>query len=96
MILEHALFPIKAGQSDAFEAAFAEARKFLEAAKGFQKLEMRACVELADTYLLLVWWTSIEAHTKGFRESDAFTQWRALVAPFFAAPPQVHHYQAPL
>ena len=62
MILEHALIPIKSGQSKEFEAAFVEARKFIEAAEGFQKLEMRACIERVDNYLLLVWWTSVEAH----------------------------------
>jgi heme-degrading monooxygenase HmoA len=96
VILEHALFAIKPGQSQAFEAAFAQARKFIEAAKGFQKLEMRACIERADNYLLLVWWTSVDAHMKGFRESDGFVQWRALLGPFFAASPEVHHYAAPL
>ncbi len=96
MILEHAIFPIKEGQSKAIEEAFAQARKFIEAAEGFQKLEMRACIERADSYLLLVWWTSVEAHMKGFRESQAFIEWRTLLGPYFAAPPEVHHYSAAL
>jgi heme-degrading monooxygenase HmoA len=96
MILEHALIPVKSGQSKEFEAAFVKARKFIEAAEGFQKLEMRGCIERADNYLLLVWWTSVDAHMKGFRGSDAFLQWRGMLGPFFAAPPEVHHYQAPL
>jgi heme-degrading monooxygenase HmoA len=96
MILEHAIFPIKEGQSKDFEAAFAQARKFIEASPGFQKLEMRACIERADSYLLLVWWDSVEAHMKGFRESQGFIEWRALLGPYFAAPPEVHHYASPL
>jgi hypothetical protein len=28
----------------------------------------------------------------GFRQSDAFPQWRAIVGPFFAAPPVVEHF----
>ena len=96
MILEHAIFPIKEGQSKAFEAAFAQARKFIESAPGCRKVEMRACIERADSYLLLVLWDSVEAHTKGFRESPAFIQWRALLGPLFAAPPEVHHYAEPL
>jgi hypothetical protein len=28
----------------------------------------------------------------GFRGSPAFSTWRAIVAPFFAAPPQVEHF----
>ena len=96
MILEHALFAVKEGQSKAFEAAFAQARKHIESAQGCRKVEMRACIERADNYLLLVLWDSVEAHTKGFRESDAFVQWRAILGPLFAAPPEVHHYEAPL
>ena len=96
MILEHALLTIKTGQAANFEIAFAEARRLLEAAEGFQKLEMRACIERADAYLLLVWWTTVDAHMKGFRQSDAFVRWRALLGPYFAAPSEVHHYAAPL
>ena len=96
MILEHAIFPIKEGQSKDFEIAFAKARKYIEGAAGFQGLEMRPCIERADSYLLLVWWISVEAHMKGFRESPAFIEWRTLLGPYFAAPPEVHHYGAVL
>ena len=96
MILEHAMFALKEGQSKGFEAAFAEARKYIESAPGCRGIEMRACIERADSYLLLAKWDSVEAHTKGFRESDAFVQWRKILGPFFAAPPEVHHYKAPL
>ena len=92
MILEHAIFPIKEGQSKDFEIAIAKARKYIEGAAGFQGLEMRPCIERADSYLLLVWWTSVEAHMKGFREAPAFIEWRTLLGPYFAAPPEVHHY----
>jgi hypothetical protein len=30
----------------------------------------------------------------GFRQSELFTQWRAIVGPFFAAPPVVEHFKA--
>jgi hypothetical protein len=29
----------------------------------------------------------------GFRQSDAFAQWRAIVGPFFAQPPVVEHLE---
>jgi hypothetical protein len=40
-------------------------------------------------------WDSLDAHVVGFRESDAFSAWRALIGPFFASPPEVVHYQLP-
>ena len=90
MIVEQAIFAVK--DARAFEAAFAEARKFIQASPGFQRLEMRRGIEAPDTFLLLVWWDSVEAHMKGFRESEGFKQWRALLGPHFAAPPQVQHF----
>lgn len=90
MIVEQAIFSVK--DSAAFEAAFAKARTFIHASPGFRRLEMRRGIEAPDGYLLLVWWDSVESHMKGFRESEAFKQWRALLGPHFAAPPQVQHF----
>ena len=36
---------------------------------------------------------TLEDHTVGFRGSPAFAQWRAIVGPFFAAAPQVEHFE---
>ena len=34
---------------------------------------------------------TLENHTVDFRGSADFQEWRKLVAPFFAAPPEVEH-----
>jgi heme-degrading monooxygenase HmoA len=91
-ILERALFTVRPGTAEGFTVAFASARKLLEASPGFQKLEMRQGIEAPDTFLLLVWWDDVEAHMKGFRESPAILEWRALLSPFFAAAPRMKHY----
>lgn len=96
MILERALFAIKPGTAGDFAAAFAQARRQIESARGFHKLEMRHGIENPDSFLLLVWWETLEDHTKGFRESDGFVQWRAILGPLFASPPAVEHYEAAL
>ena len=96
MILERAIFPIKPGHAQQFEAAYAEARKLIEASKGCRKAEMRRGIENPDSYILLVLWDDVDCHMKGFRESDAFTQWRALLSPHFVSPPAMEHYQEPL
>ena len=67
MILEHAILNIRKGKSREFEAALEKARPLIEATQGFQRMEVRPCVETADRYVLLVWWSSLEAHTVGFR-----------------------------
>ena len=96
MILERALFTIKPELVGDFAAAFAQARKHIESAQGFRKLEMRHGLESPQTFLLLVWWATLDDHIKGFRDSDAFTQWRAILGPLFASPPAVEHYDAAL
>jgi hypothetical protein len=35
----------------------------------------------------------VEDHMVGFRESELFTQWRGLIGPFFANPPEVTHWE---
>ena len=57
---------------------------------------MRPGIENPDSYILLVLWESVDDHMKGFRESPAFTEWRALLGPHFASPPAMEHYGAPL
>ena len=93
MILEQAIFTIIPGQEKAFEAAYAEARSLIAASPGFRKVEMHAGIEHPDRYLLLVWWDNVEAHMKGFRESESYQQWRALLSPHYAAPPQMQHFR---
>ena len=96
MILERALITVKPGQAEAFKQAFAKARPHIEGSKGCRKVEMRQGIEQPDDFLLLVWWETLEDHNVGFRESPAFTEWRAILGPLFAAPPQVVHHQEPL
>lgn len=96
MILEHAILNIRPGQSKEFEAAMAKARPLIESTPGFQKMELRACVESKDRYLLLVWWSTVEAHTVGFRGSDRYNEWRAALHHFYQPFPVVQHYSAPL
>jgi hypothetical protein len=41
-------------------------------------------------------WETLENHTVDFRGSEDFTAWRALVGPYFAAPPEVEHTETVL
>jgi heme-degrading monooxygenase HmoA len=96
LILERALITVKPGQAEAFKQAFAKARPHIEGSKGCRKVEMRQGIEHPEDFLLLVWWDTLEDHNIGFRESPAFTEWRAILGPLFAAPPAVVHHQEPL
>jgi heme-degrading monooxygenase HmoA len=95
MVLEHALIDVRPGTGEAFEAALAEARLVIAASAGFVSLRLHRGVETEDRYLLLVEWETLDDHVVGFRESPAFTAWRALIGPFFASPPDVVHFALP-
>ena len=91
-VLEVAVLDVRAGQGAAFREAFARARSIIEAAEGFGGLELRACVESQDRFLLLVWWDSVESHEAGFRGSDAYQEWKRLLHHFYDPMPTVEHY----
>jgi len=96
MILEHAVLSIKPGESPAFEKAMREARHLIAASPGFRNIEVRPCVETKDRYVLMVWWDTLEAHTHGFRKSDRYQPWRALLHHFYEPFPLVEHYGEPI
>jgi heme-degrading monooxygenase HmoA len=93
MILEIADIRIHAGRNAEFDAAI---RRGLETvisrAAGYRAHRVIKGVESPDRYLLMIWWQALEDHTVGFRGSPLFAEWRAIVGPFFAAPPAVEHF----
>lgn len=92
MILEHAVLPVRPGLEAAFEAAFARARPLIEATPGFRTLRLSRSVESPSTYLLLVEWDSVRAHTEGFRGSDRYGRWRELLHHYYDPFPLVEHF----
>ena len=94
MIIETAHIDIVDGQEQAFEAALEQAKKVLESAKGFSGISVHRGVERPNIYLLTLRWEKLENHTVDFRESELFTQWRALIGPYFATAPVVEHWHA--
>ncbi|WP_028927434.1 antibiotic biosynthesis monooxygenase family protein [Pseudonocardia acaciae] len=91
MILEIAELSIQPGREDDFAAAYRQARPLVAATEGFRSARMTRGIESPSTFVLIIEWDSVEAHLKGFRESERFTRWRELLGPYFAADPQVRH-----
>lgn len=96
MVLEAAVLNVRVGRSNAFEAAMKKARPLIAATPGFQRMEVRQCLETKDRYLLLVWWDTLEAHTHDFRQSERYQEWRALLHHFYDPFPLVEHYGVPI
>ncbi len=93
MILELADIRIHPGQNAAFEEAIQLGlATVISSAKGFQGYKVNRGIESPERYILQIFWDTLEDHTVGFRQSESFTQWRAIVGPFFAGPPTVEHF----
>jgi heme-degrading monooxygenase HmoA len=94
MILELADIRIHPGQNAAFEEAIQRGLKtVIHQARGFQGFKVNRGMESPERYILQIFWGTLEDHTVGFRQSSAFTEWRAIVGPFFAGPPTVEHFE---
>lgn len=93
MILELATIDIKQGTNNDFEINLDKAQSVISKSKGYISHQFQKCIEQENRYILLIKWETLEAHTKGFRESELFKQWRALIGPFFESAPQVQHYE---
>ena len=93
MILEHADIRIDPAKAADFEAAILHgANTVIAQAKGFKGFKVNRSVESPGRYILNIYWDTLEDHTVGFRQSPAFTEWRAIVGPYFANPPSVEHF----
>ena len=92
MILESALLDVRPGEEGAFEVAINAARPLIAATPGFRSIAVRRCIEVPNRYLLLVEWETIEDHTIGFRQSERYEKWRALLHHFYDPFPRVEHF----
>jgi len=94
MILEVAILDVRPGETENFERDFRKAQAFVAQTVGYQKHELRRCVEDANRYLLNIWWDTLEAHTEGFRGSPQYEQWRELLHHYYDPFPVVEHYES--
>ncbi len=93
MVLEVAILQIKKGSASAFEKSFDKACEIISSQKGYLSHELKKCIEEADKYILLVQWDTIEDHETGFRQSEAYQEWKQLLHHFYEPFPVVNHYQ---
>ena len=93
MILELATIDIKKGTNTEFEISLEKAQHVNSQSKGYIGHQFQKCIEQDNRYVLLIKWQTLEDHTKGFRESELFKEWRALIGPYFETLPFVQHYE---
>ena len=94
MILELADIRIHPGQQAAFDEAIQRGLlTVISQAKGFQGFKVHKGIESPERYILQIFWETLEDHTVTFRGGPLFTEWRGIVGPFFASPPNVEHFE---
>src|SRR6476469_8211271 len=91
MILEIAQIDVKPGMETEFEAGVKKAAPIFKRAKGCKFMTLQKSHEMPQRYRLFVQWETLENHTKDFRESPDFHEWRKLVGHCFSTPPNVEH-----
>ena len=92
MILEAALLQVVRGREAEFEAAFRQASPIIAGMRGYLGHTLNRCIEVEAKYLLLAQWDRLEDHTVGFRGSQEYERWRALLHHFYDPFPVVEHF----
>jgi heme-degrading monooxygenase HmoA len=93
MILEVADIRIQPGRQAEFDEAIERGlTTVISRAQGFKGWKVNKGIESPERYLLQIFWATLEDHTVAFRGGPLFAEWRAIVGPFFAAPPVVEHF----
>lgn len=92
MVLEIADFTVLPGTEEEFADAVREGLRYVSDTPGYRSARLTRSVETPSRLVLLIEWDSVEAHTVGFRESENFGRWRALISPFFDGTPHVEHF----
>jgi heme-degrading monooxygenase HmoA len=94
MILEVGFIPVLEDRKAEFEITISAAvEDLLSKSEGYLGFTFHGWgIERPNVYMFSVKWETLEHHTVGFRESDLFTQWRAIIGPFFDGAPLVEHF----
>jgi heme-degrading monooxygenase HmoA len=93
VITEHALLEVIPGRETEFVETMDRATLIIAASPGFIGLRVERCLERPSCFLLLVEWETLEAHTEGFRGSEAYQEWRSLLHHFYDPFPVVEHFE---
>ncbi|WP_127532641.1 antibiotic biosynthesis monooxygenase family protein [Paenibacillus kobensis] len=93
MITEAAVLYVKEGLGAPFEADFRRASAIISSMQGYLSHELQRCLEVPGKYLLIVRWEALEDHTIGFRQSEPYQQWKALLHHYYDPFPVVEHFE---
>lgn len=93
MILEAAFLFVKPNLKTKFEADFAQASQYISSIDGYLGHSLQKCIEVENKYLLLIDWNALEDHTVGFRNSEAYLEWKKILHHYYEPFPVVEHFE---
>ena len=93
MTVEYIRYKVEPAQRNAFVDAYAQAATQLQASPFCQAYELTECEEEEGQFMLRIEWTSTDEHLNGFRKSELFPPFFALIKPFFANIQEMRHYR---
>ena len=93
MVHEIAIFTAVEGQADELGPAILRGLEVIRQHPGCISARVERCIEFPERYMLIVEWTSLEAHTIDFRGGPLFAEWRSHINGLFQDPPEVFHYE---
>ncbi len=93
MIIEVADIEVASEQQEEFAKAIVRGvETVISKAEGYLGYQVLHGIESPGRFLLQIKWETLENHTVDFRQSEAFSEWRSIVGPFFLRPPVVEHF----
>ena len=93
MILEVAILDVIPGQEKAFQQSFNKAQDIIASMPDYISHDLMHCLENSSRYILLVRWENLADHTKGFRSSLEYQEWKKLLHHYYDPFPEVEHYE---
>ena len=93
MVTEIAIFTALAGKEYELGQAILRGLDVIRQHPECISAQVERCIEKPEQYILINIWTSLEAHTKDFRDGPLFPRWRSHINGLFEASPTVFHYQ---
>ena len=93
MITEIAILNALPGKEDELGQAILKGIEVIRQHPECISAKVERCIEQIGQYVLIVIWTSYEAHVDDFRGGPLFPQWRSYINGLFEGSPLVHHYQ---
>ena len=92
MIVELVILRAKAGAAEQLRAGLTAARAVISRADGYLGSTFQQGIEDPQRFVLRIEWTSVEAHTEGFRGGLLFPEWRRHWAEHMDGTPDMMHF----